>query len=215
MRMSARSRFQRLGDMDVPVVLEVKESAMPEKSATQEKYSTAALRTGVIEGVSSEGGWVVATDLGRSRAQKAAGCLLDPEQGDVVLFADLGKGGLYIIQVLIREEKEGSRFVFPSGSTVTADGGGLGIEAGNLSLSGDSLVSHFKRVSTSAGVVDESAELMRERYGRHYEEVRDVRETRLGRLRCLVSGLLSLRGKRVDVKARKRLKLDGEGVEIG
>lgn len=177
---------------------------------------TVTMRVGIVQRVAAGRGWTVTVDAEECIAARAAGCLLVPSEGDLVLLADAGGRGVFVVQVLTRADDQAALVQLPSVSSVSAgENGRLDIGAGEMSLTGGGLTSRFKRVTASAGVVEETAELMRERYGRHYEEVREVRDTRLGRLRCLVGGLLSLRGRRVDVKAEKRLKLDGEGVDIG
>lgn len=161
--------------------------------------------------------WTIDVDGEAASAAKAAGCLLDPEKGDLVLLAMTQHGRCYVIQVLERAGDGVAAVRLPGKSVLTAGGGEgeLEIRSASLSLAGTALRSAFKRFSAAYGVLEAKADLWREQSRRRYEDVEDVRESRIGRLRCLVGGLLSLRGRTVDVKAEKRLKLDGDAVDIG
>ncbi len=166
------------------------------------EIAAGSLYTGRIVGHAPEGAWRVRTDAGPLIARCSDGCLLAPGKGDLALVISSGQDGYFIIQVL--EKKEGRAVVaLPENTEMRAGSGDgkLAICSGELSLSGGLLKTLFKRVATAAGVVENKAELLRETYKRRYEEVKEVKDSKLGRWRCLVDALLSLRGESVDVKS--------------
>lgn len=172
--------------------------------------------TGVVSVRRKDGTLAVKSEGKTVPAAKAAGCLLEPAKGDLVLLVRAEDDRRFVVQVLARGESR-AEVNLPDGAVLSAGGGGgeLEIRAGELSLVGGLLKTAYKRVSAVAGIVEAKAELMRETYRRRYEDVEEVKDSRLGRLRCVVEGLLSLRGQTVDARAKKRMRLDGDSVDIG
>lgn len=185
---------------------------------TSETVGTAALSTGKILKSSRKNGPRVRVDGKNLQAKLAAGCLLEPAAGDLALTARTENGDVYIIQILERAGSGEAILRLPETGKIVAGQKGEGklrLRAGEIDVEGGFLKSAFSRVAMAARTVECKAELMRERYRRRYEDVEEVKDSHLGRLRCLVGGLLSLRGENVDVRAKKRAKIDGDSVDIG
>lgn len=176
-----------------------------------------AFLTGVVKAAMRNGNFRMRLDGADVTARKSAGCLLEPGKGDKALLIRSEEGGYYVVDVLERASESGALLRLPARSSIRAgDGSGeLEIRAGELNLGGGVFKTVFKRVANVAGVVESKAELLRETVRRRYEDVEEVKDSRFGRLRCVVGGLLSLRGKVVEAKAEKRMKIDGESVDIG
>lgn len=185
---------------------------------TRDATTAASLATGKVLGKDGSGVWRVAVGDVRHDATLAAGCILEPAKGDTVLVACSEAGAVYIIQILERPDDAAATLRLPRTSAFLAGGDGEGrlrVEASEVAVSGGILRSTFRRVVSLAESVEVRAGVLREHYARRFEEVDGVKDTKLGRLRCLVGGLLSLRGDTVDVRAEKRAKIDGEAVDIG
>lgn len=182
-----------------------------------EMNASGLFATGRITSRRRDGDWNVRIDGKAAPARKAAGCLLEPGKGDLALLVRADDGKVFVVQVLERGGEDVATVTLPGKATVVAGQGDgeLAIKAGELVLSGGVFRTAFKRVSSIAGVVESKAELLRETFRRRYEDIADVKDSSLGRLRCVVAGLLSMRGHTVDVKARKRMRLDGDSVDIG
>lgn len=185
---------------------------------TKPASTAASLATGKVLGKSRNGVWRVKVGDVTHSAVLAAGCFLEPAKGDMTLVACTETNGAYIIQVLERSAEAAATLQLPRTSALMAGAKGAGrlrIEASELALEGGVLRTAFRRVVSLAETVENRAGMLRERYARRFEEVEGVKDSKIGRLRCLVGGLLSLRGDMVDVKAEKRVKVDGEAVDIG
>lgn len=179
--------------------------------------TTARIATGRVLGKTRQGAWRICVGENRHNATRAAGCLLEPVKGDLVLTACTENETVFIIQILERNDDAAATIQLPRTSALLAGKGKgrLRIEAAEVSMSGGLFRSTFKRVVSLAEAVEARAELLRERYARRFEEVEGVKDSKIGRLRCLASGLLSFRGKTIDVKADERTKIDGGTVDIG
>ncbi len=185
-----------------------------------ETWSGAALSTGRITGCSAGGGFRVQIDGGRKlRARLSAGCFLEPGRGDLVLLVLAGEEDYFIIQVLERAagtEAEAT-LRLPEASRLTAgrSGGRLTLEAAEVNLRGGIFRQAFKKITLAAELMEAKAGMLREVFNRRHEDVGEVKDSRIGRLRCLVGGLFSLRGETVDLKAEKRMKIDGKKIDVG
>ncbi len=179
-----------------------------------------ALSSGRVAGTLARGAFRVEMEDGKKRrARLSAGCFLEPGAGDLVLLAQAGKEGLFIIQVLERcgNSSAEATLRLPEASRLTAgrSGGKISLEAEEVNFRGGLFRQAFRKVTLAAETLEAKAELLREVYARRHEDVATVKESRIGRFRCLVGGLLSLRGGSVDLKAEKRVKIDGENIDVG
>jgi len=172
------------------------------------------------------------------RARRAAGCLLEPEAGDVVLTAGPAEAGLvYILAVLARGEMETEARISTPGAIMSLGGErltirttrelsiatpALSLRAGTgearidaCTLHGETLENRFRKISTVARAIETVCERLVARLDRSYRFVRDFEETRMGRMRTIVEGLFSLAAKNASVRAEKRLKMDAEKIHLG
>lgn len=183
-----------------------------------ENTTAAGLRTGKVLARRRSERWLLETPAGKVTATRAAGCLLEPGIGDLLLVAVAEDGRWFILQVLERgDAARPARLLAPEKSVLLAgDGAGeLSLRAGEVAFEGRTLTSRFDRIVTVARSAETRVERWLLECKRAYERATELRESRLGRLRCLVGGLLSLRGAAVDVTAERKLKLDGDSVDVG
>ncbi len=185
-----------------------------------EAVAGAALSTGRVAGTLAKGAFRVETGDGKKRrALLSAGCLLEPGAGDLVLLVKSEQDGFFIVQVLERSggpDREAT-LRLPEASRLRAGGGTgtLSFEAEEVNFRGGVFRQVFKKIALAAETLEAKAELLREVYNRRHEDVATVKDSRVGRLRCLVGGLFSLRGETVDIKAEKRVKIDGKNIDVG
>ena len=82
-------------------------------------------------------------------------------------------------------------------------------------LRGEFLEIRFTKIRTVAKAVETLCERLVEELERSYRRVRDFEERRMGRLRTVVEGILSLTAKNATIRVEKRLKMDGEKIHLG
>lgn len=187
--------------------------------------------------VRSEDEYVVLLEHRPQRARRAAGCLLEPEAGDVVLTAATPSGAVFILSVLTRraDSKEGR--VSVPGAAMTLSGEylhlrpsrelsvatsqlSLDAEAGRVSIDacavqGGSLENRFRKITTVARAIETVCERFVARLERSYRLIHDFEETRSGRMRTIVAGLFHLAAGNASVQAEKRLKMNAEKIHLG
>jgi len=172
-----------------------------------------------------------------TRACRAAGCLLEPEAGDVVLTASASAGPVFILSVLSRTRPEADACLSTPGASMVLGPEVLKIRAGKeisvaapsvslaartgqayidaCMLRGEFLEIRFTKIRTVAKAVETLCERLVEELERSYRRVRDFEERRMGRLRTVVEGIFSLTAKNASIRAEKRLKMDGEKIHLG
>lgn len=181
--------------------------------------------------------YVVLLAHGLSKAQRAAGCLLEPEAGDEVLTVASAAGSVFILSVLTRSRSQAEAMISAPGAAMTLGGDCVRIRTGKeLSIStpelslesgtgqvkldvctirGGLLENRFEKITTIAKAVETVCERLVERIDRSYRRIRDFEETRVGRVRMVVEGLFQLAAKNAHMKAEKRLKMDAEKIHLG
>ncbi len=187
--------------------------------------------------VCSEGEYVVFLEHRPLRARRAAGCLLEPEAGDVVLTAATPSGAVFVLSVLTRGTggKEG-RVSVPNAAmtlsgeclrlrpsrelTVVTPQLSLDAETGRVNIDacavqGGSLENRFRKITTVAWAIETVCERFVARLERSYRLIRDFEETRSGRMRTIVTGLFHLAAGNANVQAEKRLKMNAEKIHLG
>lgn len=184
-----------------------------------------------------EGSYLVLMKHGLVKATRAAGCLLEPEIGDLVLTAVAEDGQTFILNVLtrthghveakisssspdlriearrLRIDTEEDLAVFSPQLAVQTEMGRGKID--NLQIEGHLLENRFDHVTVIAKTVERVAERVIERLGRVYRQVTEFEESRVGRLRLLVDGLLFLCSKNTNLRSEKRVKIDAEKIHLG
>ena len=168
---------------------------------------------------------------------RAAGCLIEPEIGDTVLVYTEPDGTAYILSVLVRAGTGPAVLPLPDGASFRAGDGGFRIESpdvtvaagknisvsapagkaafGTLSVRGAALDTVWNSVKSAARTVDSAAERVVQTCTRLYRTVEEFEESRIGRLRCLVSGLLFFRSKDASMDAERTVKINGEKIHLG
>ncbi len=187
--------------------------------------------------VRSENEYVVFLEHRPQRARRTAGCLLEPEAGDVVLTAATPIGAVFILSVLTRRDDGAEGLVSVPGAAMTLSGEclrlrpsrelavatsqlSLDAEAGRVSIDacevrGGSLENRFRKITTVARAIETVCERFVARLERSYRLIRDFEETRSGRMRTIVAGLFHLAAGNASVQAEKRLKMNAEKIHLG
>lgn len=214
------------------------------KSIAQIKPMEAFITYGYVKGY-VDTFYTVASHGGAVRAERAAGCLLEPKVDDLVLICSDEKGKSFILSVLKREKGEGKSSLCLSGDTeLNVKGGGLTVRADTVDLrGGDQLFAsapmveikavkgtallgdvsflagtfrgNIGRVKTTIGNLETLAERIVQKVKRSYRDVEDFEETRIGRARYLVKGMFSLRAKNTVIKTEETVRIDGEKIYLG
>lgn len=176
------------------------------------------------------------------KCQKAAGCLLAPEVGDMVLIARGGREGHFILTVLKRGQSE-SRIVFEGDARVMA-GGQLQIEGREVNLGSRtsvtieapevklgglkglasflnfSLVANLASVRASrltavAAAIETMAERVTMRLKDCFRWVSRIDQTRAGRVSLRSEEHLEIKAGQASIQAEGELKMDGEKIRLG
>lgn len=209
------------------------------KQLNEEEFVMAA---GIV-GVGKDGKIPVRTAKGLVLAVRAAGCLLEPEEGDMVLVAENSSGGGYILTVLERNQekpavlKVSGDVAFKAGGNMTISGDNIAVageesvnitalsftlrshegsvETENLNLTGKHLSADLKSVKTVLGSLESSVGRLVERITRYYARIDELADLRYKRLRCFVRDTLSMKGRDVTVRAEKNINMDGKKINVG
>lgn len=188
--------------------------------------------------------YVVESASGARRAKRAAGCLLVPARGDVVLTAS-SQRGVWVLTVLERDEREEARLrvegdvrvELPSGSLAVSAREGVELASGGamamvapavsvhapegtlsierLSLLGGAVEVDVAKVRVAAGAIDQTVERVTQRVKRVMRFVEDFEELRAGRIDYVAKTLLSLHGRGSAVTADELVKVDAAQVHVG
>lgn len=194
-----------------------------------------ALFSGTVRAVSQNQFMVVAQGSA-FKAEKAAGCLLQPEAGDEVFCARTEDGRLYILSVLIRAHNEGVARICAgdrielSGLTLRADFR-QGIECSTpraelntdharvtfnqAAILGDRLAFTVRSMRSVANFFEIKAGRILERAGRVYRRIADFEESQIGRVRMLVEDMFFVKAKNTKIKADQYVSVNGEKIELG
>jgi len=199
--------------------------------------------TAGIAGVRKDGKIPVRTAKGLVIAVRAAGCLLEPEEGDTVLLVENSSGGGYILTVLERDEQKTAVVDIP-GSVAIKAGGNLtiagedvaltgreqvdiaapvfnlrsresSVETTNLNIKGKHLLADLKSAKTVLGSLESSVGRLVERITRYYARIDELADMRYKRLRCFVSETLFMKGRDVNVRAEGNINMDGKKINMG
>jgi len=201
------------------------------------------IMTSGIVGAVKDGKTHVRTAKGLVAAVRAAGCLLEPEEGDTVLLVENSYGGGYILTVLERDEKKTAVLGIP-GTVAIKAGGSLTIagedvnltgreqvdiiapvfnlrsressmETVNLNIKGKHLSADLKSAKTVLGSLESSIGRLVERITRYYARIDELADMRYKRLRCFVRDTLFMKGHDVTVHAEGDINMDGKKINMG
>jgi len=167
-------------------------------------------------------------------ARKADGCLLAPEVGDVVLVAEGGKEGPFVLSVLMKDGTE-SRLVLKGEVEVQAEslilnaGRRVGLEAPEIAFSGVRgearfltfafLVSACKaeihKVTTVIQSLDSVTDRLTQRIRNSFRWVENLEQVHAGRIRSIVKQRFFIKARHVSVHAEEEVSMDGRKVHLG
>jgi hypothetical protein len=209
------------------------------KLANKEEF----VMTAGIAGVQKDGKIPVRTATGFVLAVRAAGCLLEPGEGDLVLLVQDYFGGGYILTVLERDPDKPA-IVDTPGNMILKAGGSIDIagedvnlsgteqldlvapilnlrtrdgriESENLSITGKHLSADLISVKTVLGSLESSIGRLVERIGRYYARVEELADMKYKKLRCIVQDSMLMKGRDVTVRAEKNINMDGKKINVG
>ena len=177
-------------------------------------------------------------------ALRAAGCLLAPEMGDMVLVATTASCESYVLSVLARASGAPGTMGLSEGLTVDASPGRLVLHGGqvaihassglelsadevaicanrtairslSLALSGELLRVVFSRTKTVAGAVERVLGRVVERVARVYRRVDDFEDVKAGRYSMTVQESLRMKSGSMSLEARGSVDVDGDKIRLG
>ncbi|MCI5131916.1 MAG: DUF3540 domain-containing protein [Candidatus Electrothrix sp. EH2] len=199
------------------------------------KQSDVRLRSALVQRISGTA-YFVADAYSLVRAERSAGCLLRPEQDDLVLISEDSLGHVSILTVLERkatkpamvsvdgdlEVKGESNLSFEGGRGLNlltrkiflqAEQGSMKIK--DLTFSGELFTACGRQLCSLYQTVDIQAKGLVERVNRLYRRIRDE-DARLGRMQCRVQGEYTVRAEDGFFDAEKKMELkSGKKIELG
>ena len=186
--------------------------------------------------------YLILGDPGLLKAVRAAGCLLEPRPGDLVLAA-VSADSVYITTVLTRSAVEDEALVkLPERTTVSATSElkihsdilqaasvnasihtcDLAVDAvrgqarfEKFSLIGRDLVARLARLKNTVGSIESKADRMVQRLSRSYRLISDFEDNRIGRWSCRIQELFSVRARDSHLISEKKTKIDAEKISLG
>ena len=189
--------------------------------------------------------FIVRTESGDFRAKTAAGCLLIPGLGDLVLLASSAGQGSYILSVLERPagasskihvqgdlelEVSGgrlemtadsgidlrtSKYVAVEASTLDATAARATLKAAEIDVWGVAARVRVEAVSLAAASLDATVKRVFQRLKRSFRMVEESEVVRAGRVEVQADNDLSLRGRQALVTAESLVKVDAEQIHLG
>ena len=183
---------------------------------------------------------IVTGEAGTVRCTRAAGCLLEPEPGDLVLVSLMHSGGSWVLSVLQKKTGKGT-LKLPEDTDVALSS--LGIRANSCSVTARELLTNTDKQISKTGVFWLQASVatvcgsmlmkqfanarsilgrLHERIARHTEDcdsftqrAEETIEVSSRRVLVDTDAGLRVRSENVDVKARKLLDMDAKQIKLG
>lgn len=217
---------------------------MPSNAAMLESPGATSQRSGVVERVDDRS-FTVRTAAGSVRARRAVSCLVEPEEGDRVLVAEVDAEEFWLLAVLERDRgaavrlcaegdlevrlSQGRFSVAAQGGIDLATGGDVAVAAGAVDVHTDrarvtagaleylgaTLSAEVERMKVFAVRCEEMYETWSQRVKRSYRTVSERDQLRAEQIDYAARENLSLRGENTVVTARELVKLDGEQIHLG
>ena len=182
-------------------------------------------------------GIVLAASFGEIRAERAAGCLLAPRPGDMVLAVVDAKGGAWVLSVLTRDPDGAPGEIVHDGDLNIRTGGELGLHAaGNMFLAAEDKLSmaaksaegcfeetsitagiftaQIKAVTVMAGVVEQFFSSLTQRLKNSVRLVEDHEEVQAGSARRLVEDTFTVQAKNSVHVAEEVAKIDAGEIHL-
>lgn len=217
---------------------------MKSNAVIVETSGAASQRSGVVERVDDRS-FAVRTAAGVVVARRAVSCLVEPEEGDRVLVAEVDGEEFWLLAVLERDGG-GALRVAPEGDLELrlsrgrfsvaaqegidlATGGDVAVAAGSLDVHTDrarvtageleylgaTVSAELERLKVFAIRCEELYETLSQRVKRSYRTVSERDQLRAEQIDYAARENLSLHGENAIVTARELVKLDGEQIHLG
>jgi hypothetical protein len=197
--------------------------------------------------VRDKGGPGLGVDTGGTRvtAERAAGCLIEPEPGDLVLLTRDSFGRSYVLSVLTRANSNATSLDFTGDVALRitrgrltasategvdlAAGGEMNLFAPALNLAaaeadlnvsrlrfvGSILESSIDKIKLAAKTCDSVFERVSQRVQNSYRRITGLENVKAGNLTFAADKLLSLRGRYSAMTAEKDVRIDGDKILMG
>lgn len=187
--------------------------------------------------------FIVRTASGDYRARRATSCLVEPEDGDLVLVLSTTRGTTFVLAVLEREAGATTRLVAQSALEIEAErlslsgregvtissaklvellAARLGLKAMEASMVaerievvGRHLSGEVERIKAFATSVDSVFERWSQRVKRAYRTVEESDHLRAERIDYEAQRTMSLHGQNAVVTAKELVKVDGGQIIVG
>lgn len=180
---------------------------------------------------------VLAASYGEILAERAAGCLLAPRPGDLVLASVDASGRAFVLSVLTREQAAPGEIAYPGDLRLRA-GGDLSLDAGgdaslsasrNLTLAAEEGEAAFGKVSIlakaarvqvkvlslMAGAVEQIVARLTQRLTNSVRLVEEHEEVQAGSARYVIEDTLTMHSKNALHIAEEVAKIDAGQVHLG
>ncbi len=180
---------------------------------------------------------VLCAAYGEIHAERAAGCLLAPRPGDLVLASMDARGGAFVLSVLKRETEAPGEIDYPGDLRLRARGdlrldagGDAGLSAGEtLVLAAKEGEASFEKVSAlaktadvrlgtltmMAGAVEQFFSRLTQRLTNSVRLVEEHEEVQAGSARYLIEDTLTMHSKNALHIAEEVVKIDAGQVHLG
>jgi len=188
--------------------------------------------------------FTVASGSAEYQARRATSCLIEPAEGDCVLFSIVPGRGTYIVAVLERENENARLTVegdlelrVPNGRFVVAarDGidlvstGNVGVVADafklttrtadvvleHLGLIGTTVQAQVQKAKLVAETIDQAADRLTQRIKRAYRFVSEIEQVRAHRIDVAAEKTFNLHAQNAVVTAEELVKVDGGQIHLG
>jgi hypothetical protein len=199
------------------------------------KKSDVRLRSGLVQRISGTT-YFVADACSLVQAERSAGCLLQPEQDDLVLITEDGMGKASILTVLEREAGKPA-MVSVDGDLLLQGKGNLSFKGSrslnlltpkislkadrskmkinDVAITGQLLTACGRQLRSIYQTVEMEAKAVVERVNRLYRRVKDE-DAQLGQLHCRVRAEYSIRAQDTSIDAENTMDLKSNNkIELG
>jgi hypothetical protein len=179
----------------------------------------------------TERGARVRTGEGEVEVKRAVSCLVEPEEGDLVLLVRRGPATPYLLAVLERPGGRGLRISAEGDFSIDARGGRLAVHGAEgvevtseecVSLAGERVEARgreaslfFGSVKLIAGAADSVLERLFQSVTRSFRRVEEVDHLRAGQIDHAAEGMVRLHGGHTLMTARELVKTDAKQIHVG
>ncbi len=199
---------------------------------------------GYVRGEKEQGYWVV-SNQGARFAHKAAGCLLKPCVGDLVLFCANNAGENFILSVLQQQDPSKSAICMTGDLDLEVKDSRLHIHAGQgisihsdkewvlganefqvkalkgeifckqMFCAGEFFSGQFVKGRVAIGYLESVLDKMVQRVNRCFRTITGLEQVKAGRLKLWAKETLQIKSKSASMRARDKIKIDSEKIHLG